>query len=51
MFIQFHKYFGIHFRLAFTAGEEGHMPALLSMVNIDRLTPIPSILIVVSQSF
>ncbi|CAI2729178.1 unnamed protein product [Schistosoma spindalis] len=35
-------------RLAFTAGEEGHMPALLSMVNIDRLTPIPSILIVVS---
>ncbi|CAH8565677.1 unnamed protein product [Schistosoma rodhaini] len=37
-------------RLAFTAGEEGHMPALLSMVNIDRLTPIPSILIVVTLS-
>ncbi|CAH8505382.1 unnamed protein product [Schistosoma turkestanicum] len=37
-------------RLAFTAGEEGHMPALLSMVNIDRLTPIPSILVVVSLS-
>ncbi|KAH8876557.1 Cystine/glutamate transporter [Schistosoma japonicum] len=34
-------------RLAFTAGEEGHMPAILSMVNIDRLTPIPSILAVV----
>ncbi|CAH8861382.1 unnamed protein product [Trichobilharzia szidati] len=31
-------------RLAFTAGEEGHMPALLSMVNIERLTPIPSVL-------
>ncbi|CAH8558805.1 unnamed protein product [Heterobilharzia americana] len=34
-------------RLAFTAGEEGHMPAILSMVNIDRLTPIPSVLAVV----
>nr|CAH8851285.1 unnamed protein product [Trichobilharzia regenti] len=34
-------------RLAFTAGEEGHMPALLSMVNIERLTPIPSVLSVV----
>ncbi|CAL8089234.1 unnamed protein product [Calicophoron daubneyi] len=34
-------------RLAFTAGEEGHMPVILSTVSITNLTPIPSVLVVV----
>ncbi|KAA0192781.1 Cystine/glutamate transporter [Fasciolopsis buskii] len=31
-------------RLIFTSSEEGHMPAVLSMVSVSNLTPIPSVL-------
>ncbi|CAL8089231.1 unnamed protein product [Calicophoron daubneyi] len=31
-------------RIAFSASEEGHMPAVLSMVSITNLTPIPSVI-------
>ncbi|OON22274.1 Asc-type amino acid transporter 1 domain protein, partial [Opisthorchis viverrini] len=37
-------------RLCFTGAEEGHMPAILSMVSVTNMTPIPSILAMILLS-
>ncbi|GAA47162.1 Y+L amino acid transporter 1 [Clonorchis sinensis] len=38
-------------RLCFTGAEEGHMPSILSMVSVTNLTPIPSVLAMISDKF
>ena len=35
-------------RLFYVGGREGHMPQILSMVQIQRLTPLPAVLFMVS---
>ncbi|KAF6776169.1 hypothetical protein AHF37_04698 [Paragonimus kellicotti] len=37
-------------RLCFTASERGHMPIILSMVSVNNLTPIPSVLAMILLS-
>ncbi|KAF5399951.1 Cationic amino acid transporter [Paragonimus heterotremus] len=37
-------------RLCFTASERGHMPIILSMINVKNLTPIPSVLAMILVS-
>lgn len=37
-------------RLIFAAARKGHFPEALSLVNIDYITPMPAILIHVSES-
>lgn len=36
-------------RLFYVGGREGHMPKVLSMVQIQRLTPLPAVLFMVSM--
>ncbi|KAA3674858.1 uncharacterized protein DEA37_0000952 [Paragonimus westermani] len=37
-------------RLCFTASERGHMPLILSMISVNSLTPIPSVLAMILVS-
>ena len=37
-------------RLFYVGGREGHMPKVLSMVQVQRLTPLPAVLFMVSCS-
>ncbi|KAF8564870.1 hypothetical protein P879_04739 [Paragonimus westermani] len=37
-------------RLCFTASERGHMPVILSMISVNSLTPIPSVLAMILVS-
>lgn len=39
------------YRLFYVGGREGHMPQILSMVQIQRLTPMPACLFMVSIAF
>lgn len=34
-------------RLFYVGGREGHMPKILSMVQVQRLTPLPAVLFMV----
>ena len=36
-------------RLFYVGGREGHMPQVLSMVQVQRLTPLPAVLFMVSD--
>ncbi len=34
-------------RLFYAGAREGHMPEILTMININRLTPIPAVIVTV----
>lgn len=35
-------------RMCFVGARNGHMPAVLSLINVDKFTPIPSLVFLVS---
>lgn len=45
------KYVTFIVRMCYAAAREGHMVGVLSMVHVDNLTPLTSLLITVRTSF
>ena len=39
-----------HFRLFYAGAVEGQMPEILSMIQVNKMTPAPAVLIVVSRN-
>ena len=47
----YNKHLLLHFRLFYAGAVEGQMPEILAMIQVNKMTPAPAVLCVVSNYF